>query len=62
MTWGRGFFRFWLFPLGNLDWFIEVYITEPKTYSWLWHAPQFEVKFASGHVTTFDTSKSYQQP
>lgn len=60
MTWGRGFFRFWLF-LSAIWIGLSVYITQPKTYSWLWHAPQFEVKFASGHVTTFDTSKSYQE-
>jgi hypothetical protein len=40
---------------------LSVYVTEPKTYSWLWHAPQYEIKFASGHVTIFDTSKSHQE-
>jgi hypothetical protein len=32
----------------------------PKTYSWLWRAPQYDIEFASGHQTTFDTSKSHE--
>jgi hypothetical protein len=60
MTWGRGFFRIWLFL--SATWIgLSFYINEPMTYSWIWQAPRYEVKFASGHVTTFDTSKSYQE-
>jgi hypothetical protein len=59
MKWGRGFFRTWL--VLSVIWIgLFIYFAEPKTYSWLWRAPKYEVEFSSGHRTTFDTSKSHQ--
>ena len=60
MKWGRGFFRAWL-VLSAIWIGFSVFVNEPKTYPWLWHAPQYEITSPSGHKTTFDTSKSHEE-
>ena len=60
MKWGRGFFRAWL-VLSAIWIGFSVFVNEPKTYPWLWHAPQYDIKFSSGHTVTFDTSRSHEE-
>src|SRR6266550_5732458 len=60
MRLSRGFFRIWL-VLSAIWIGLWVYFATPKTYSWLWRAPRYEVEFGSGHQTTFDTSKSHEE-
>lgn len=60
MTWRKGFFRAWV--VLSVMWIgFSVFVNDPKTYPWLWHAPQYEIKFPSGHTATFDTSKSHEE-
>jgi len=60
MRWARGFLRAWL--VLSAVWIgLLVYDWEPKTYSWLWHAPQFTITLPSGHATTFDTSRTHEE-
>ena len=54
------FFRAWL--VLSAVWIgLLVYYWEPKTYSWLWHAPLFKVETPSGHIMTLDTSKTHEE-
>ncbi len=60
MTWGRGFFRAWLVLLAI--WIgLSVYFNEPKTYTWLWHAPKVDFESPSGQKMTADASKSNKE-
>jgi hypothetical protein len=43
VTLGQGFFRIWLF-LSAIWIGLSIFGHAPKTYSWLWHAPQYEIK------------------
>jgi hypothetical protein len=60
MTWGRGFFRVWLF-LSAIWVGLSVYIAELKTFTWLWRAPIVDFQSPSGRQVSFNTSKSSKQ-
>ena len=55
MTWGRGFFRLWLF-LSALWIGLCVYLNEPKTYTTFWRAV-YEAKHQDGRIAEFDLAK-----
>jgi len=60
MTWGRGFFRAWLF-LSAIWIGLSVCFIEPKTYAWLWRAPVFNFTTPSGRTVTFDGSRNREE-
>jgi len=56
MSWGRGFFRAWV-VLSVLWIGFMVFVSEPKTYTWLWKT-DYGIQDESGRTARFDLTKS----
>ena len=56
MSWGRGFFRAWV-VLSAIWIGFMVFVSEPKTYTWLWKT-DYGIQDESGRTARFDLTKS----